>query len=91
MYWVYILKDEKEEIYIGYTSNLERRIKEHQAGYTRTTRLMGKKRLIYYEAFISREDAVRREKYLKTTKGKKGLKLILRDTLKIKHKCWDVV
>ncbi len=44
-------------------------------------------RLIYCEYFFSKEDAERREGYLKTTAGRKGLKLILRKTLTLR--VWD--
>lgn len=46
-----------------------------------------RERLHYCEYFFSREDAERREGYLKTTPGRKGLKLILRETLK--SRVWD--
>ena len=38
-------------------------------------------KLVYFEAFANKQDARRREQYLKTTKGRNGLRLILRETL----------
>jgi putative endonuclease len=59
MHYVYILKKRKDgEIYIGYTDNLKRRIKEHNAGNNVWE-------LVYYEAYKARKDASLREKRLK--------------------------
>jgi putative endonuclease len=64
MFYVYLLRDEKS-FYIGYTSNLKRRIEEHTKGRTYTTRRMNEPKLVYYEAY-NNEDAARiREKKLK--------------------------
>lgn len=41
--------------------------------------------LVFYEAFAAKQDAVRREKYLKSTKGKRTLKLMLKDSLAIEN------
>ena len=83
MYYVYVLRDFKtDKSYIGYTSDLERRLKEHKSDNVHTTLRFSESNLIFYEAFVAKEDAVRRESYFKTTKGKKALKLILRESLK---------
>ena len=64
MYYVYVIVSEEGEKYIGYTSDLRRRLKEHREGRNMSTR--GRKwKLVYYEAYLSREDAFRREKKLK--------------------------
>ena len=60
---------------------MRQRIRQHQSKAVHTTKRMGNLDLIYYEAFSSKEDAKRREKYLKTTKGKRTLKLMLKDSL----------
>jgi len=66
MYYVYILKSKKDEtLYIGYTNNVERRIKEHNDGTVTYTANRLPWTLIYYEAFLSIEDARNREKNLK--------------------------
>ena len=57
MYYVYLLKNHtKEEVYIGYTDDLKRRLKEHK---------YKNPELVYYEAYKSREDARIRERKLK--------------------------
>lgn len=68
MHYVYLLKLEKtkKNFYIGCTSDLRRRMNEHRSGNTQTTR--GKNpELIYYEAFIDRNLAFKREDGLKNS------------------------
>ena len=82
MYYVYALfSREDNKFYIGYTENLQRRLKEHQAGYNYTTARYKNQRVIFAEIFVNEQDARRREKYFKTTKGRKALRLILRGAL----------
>ena len=80
-YFVYILENEKNEIYIGYTANLNKRLKEHNQKQNFSTKYKGPWHLIYYEACISQKDAERREVYLKTSQGSRLLKLRLREYL----------
>ena len=79
MFYVYILKN-KSEIYIGYTSDLRRRLAEHNAGKTKSTKGRDWK-ILYYEAHTEQEDAKRRESYLKTSQGKQALHRMLRAAL----------
>ena len=66
MYYVYILKSEKNgRIYIGSTKNLEKRLEQHNSGKCFSTREMKPLEVIYYEAFQHEEDARLREKRLK--------------------------
>ena len=84
MYYVYILYSIKDKkLYIGSTSNLKQRITDHSSGKNISTKSRRPLKLIYYEAHFSKQDAVRREKYFKTTKGKVTIKLMLRTTLSI--------
>jgi putative endonuclease len=83
MFYVYILQSLKDKkLYIGFTSNLKKRLKDHNTGGTKSTKTRRPFRLIYYEAHFSKEDAERREKYFKTSKGKSVLKQMLRNALK---------
>ena len=71
MFYVYILKSLKDgNFYIGYSSNLKRRIQEHSDGKVKSTRNRRPLKLICYEAYLDKETALRREKYLKTSDGK---------------------
>lgn len=65
MYYVYLLKDPNDKLYIGYSNNLKRRMHEHLKEKTYTTRRMIKPRLIYYEAYENEERAKERERKLK--------------------------
>jgi len=59
MYYVYVLKSGKNnKLYIGRTDNLQRRIQEHQSGKVWTTKRILPIQLIFYEAFISKQDAI---------------------------------
>lgn len=75
MYYVYVLYSDKDEnFYVGYTTDLRRRIKLHSEGRVQSTRDRRPLGLVYYEACTSQEDALHREKYLKSTYGKRYIK-----------------
>jgi len=66
MFFVYILKSEKDKnLYIGCTSDLRKRFKEHNSGLVRSTKPRRPWYLVYYEAYASRQDAFQREDNLK--------------------------
>jgi len=72
---VYVLASQKDlSWYIGFTSDLEKRIKEHNRGKTITTRKKMPWKVIYYEVSFNRLDAIAREKYLKSGMGRRYLK-----------------
>ena len=75
MAYVYVLRNGKSgRLYTGCTTDLRKRLKEHQMGKGVYTKTRGPYELIYYEACISTEDAYMREKYLKSGMGKRYLK-----------------
>lgn len=83
MYYVYILQSKiNNRLYAGRTDDIERRINEHQQGKVWTTKRMLPIELIFFEAFKNKQDSIRRERYLKTSKGKSSLKQIIRESLK---------
>jgi len=78
MYFVYIIKSEKDEsFYTGITKNLERRLQEHNRSDTKTTRSKKPWRLVYSEKHQNRPEARHREKYFKSGAGRELRKLIL--------------
>ena len=81
MYYTYVLQMSNNECYIGYTENLKRRFIEHKSGGNHTTSRHLPVILIFYEAFINKKDAKRREQYFKTSKGKTTLRLMLKEHL----------
>lgn len=79
MYYVYILQSEKDGLlYTGYTEHLAQRIKQHNEGSTRSTQNRRPLKLIYYEAYPDKDDALGREKFLKSGSGKRFVKKQLR-------------
>ncbi len=75
MYYVYILYSEKDGgLYIGYTTDLKRRIAEHQKGLSKSIKHRLPIRLVHYEAFAENADARAREKYLKSGYGREQLR-----------------
>lgn len=64
MFYVYILKNEKGNVYYGSTNDLRKRLKEHNKGQVFSTK-NHKWKLVYYEAYYSEKDARIRERRLK--------------------------
>ena len=65
-YYLYILKSKKdEELYIGSTNNLKRRLLEHQKGLNFSTKYRLPFDLVYFEGYKTEEEARRREHNLK--------------------------
>ena len=82
MFYVYVLISGADGgFYTGLTGDLKRRVGEHSEGMVETTRNRRPLELVYYEACNSRKDAYRREKYLKTTSGKRYLRNRLKEHL----------
>lgn len=78
MHYVYVLKNKDGKLYTGYTADLRRRVKEHNNGESISTKAYIPWKLEYYEACESKTDALLREKYLKSSWGKRYLKNRLR-------------
>lgn len=74
-YYVYLLECQNDKSwYIGYTDDLKVRVKDHQKGYgCRTTSMKNNWKLIYYESYLNKADAIGREKFLKGGSGRKYL------------------
>lgn len=84
MYFVYVLRSKiKNWIYVGSTNDVLRRFSEHERGNVRSTSPYKPFELVFYEGFLAKTDAVRREDYLKTSKGKSTLRMMLRESLQI--------
>ena len=82
MNYVYVLRSEKDGgFYIGYSTNLRKRFDEHMTGRSFATSYRRPWRLIYYEAYLNQDDALGRERYLKSGSGRRFLKAQLRHYL----------
>ncbi len=82
MYYTYVLislKDKK--FYTGYTSDIEKRLLAHNNGDVTSTKYRRPLKLVYYEACLNQADALHREKYLKTTYGKRYIKNRIKNML----------
>jgi len=78
MILVYVLFSKKHDrIYIGMTNNMDRRIKEHNTGRNRSTKAYIPWIIVHSENYDNRVDARKREKYLKSYRGR----LYIRETL----------
>jgi predicted GIY-YIG superfamily endonuclease len=71
-YFVYVLQSLKnsKETYVGKTSDVSRRLSEHNAGKNISTRAFRPWKLLSYTAFNSKEKADEFERYLKTGSGR---------------------
>ena len=79
MFYVYVLLCGDGRLYTGFTSDLKQRLKQHKKGEVFSTKGRLPVELVFYEAFLRKSDALRRESYFKKTAGKRALKLMLRD------------
>jgi len=78
MYFVYVLKSSIDNrLYKGLTSNIKRRVKEHNSGKTKSTKAYKPWKLVYQEEFKTLEEAREREIYLKSGVGREYLKRLL--------------
>jgi putative endonuclease len=83
MFYVCVLQSLKDKkLYIGYSSDLKRRLREHKIGGSVSTKKRLPFKLLYYEAHTNEKDARRLERYFKTEKGKSTLRQMLREALK---------
>ena len=74
MYYTYVLQSEVDgQFYAGYTKDLKLRFDQHSKGQVESTKARLPLKLIYCEASLNKEDAIKREKYFKTYNGKRFL------------------
>lgn len=74
-FYIYVLQSLKDyNFYTGYTTDLRKRMDDHEVGKVVSTRNRRPFELIYWEGCLNQQDATRREKYLKTAWGKRYIK-----------------
>ncbi len=82
IFYVYVLQSTSDKyFYTGYTNNLKERINDHNTGQVKSTINRKPLTLIYFEGCLNQQDATHREKYLKTTYGKRYIKNRLKNYL----------
>lgn len=73
-FYTYVLRSIRDgKHYVGYTRDLRKRIEEHRSKYAQSTKYRLPVELIYYEACRDMQDARHRERYLKSTAGRRFL------------------
>ncbi len=79
MFYVYVLQNPKGILYKGYTADLQKRLKQHNAidGFQSYTQSRGPWTLLFSEQFTSESEAKDREQFLKSGKGRQYLKELL--------------
>lgn len=79
-FYVYVLQSlQNGKLYIGHTKDLRERLKEHNHGLNFSTKPYMPWEIIHYEAYRDKDDATRREKYLKTSQGSRLLQRMLKE------------
>ena len=74
-FYTYVLKSKLDgRFYTGFTSDLEKRLREHNLEKVNSTKRRIPFEIIYFEFCLNMEDAAHREKYLKTTYGKRYIR-----------------
>ena len=87
MYYVYILQSKVDNtLYTGFTTNIKRRLLKHNRGENISTKNKIPYKLIFFEAFLNKKDALNREKYLKSGYGKRSIKKLLKKYFSLKGK-----
>lgn len=82
MFYTYILFSKKDgKFYTGFTKDLKVRIEQHNKGQVESTKERRPLKLVYYEACLNQNDAIHREKYLKTYYGKAYIRKRLKSYL----------
>jgi len=82
MFYFYILRSLKNQhLYLGFTPNLEQRLKSHNNSENKATKPNIPYELVYYSAFKNEKDAINCEQYFKTTAGWKRIRKMLKNTL----------
>ena len=79
MHYTYILiSKNRARTYTGVTSNIKRRLKEHNSGKGKFTKPYSPFSILYLENYSTRKEAYQREAYFKSTPGKREISQLLK-------------
>ncbi len=78
MFYVYILKSKNGQYYIGYTNNIEDRLRHHNFGASKYIRINRLRFIIYTEKFVDKKLAWLRERQIKSYKGGVAFKKLIK-------------
>ncbi len=74
-FYVYVLRSIKfERNYVGFTKDVEKRLLDHNSGRTKSTKPYKPWKIMFFEQFSSKAEALSREKFLKTGQGRDFIK-----------------
>ncbi len=77
-FYVYVLRSiDFERNYIGFTKDINIRLKQHNSGKTKSTKPYKPWKLLFFETYSSKIEAIKREKFLKTGKGREYIRKYL--------------
>ena len=82
MHYVYVLKLKNNDLYIGYSSDLQKCLLDHKQGRSKFTKPLRPVKLVYYEAYLDKKDATKREKHLKTSQQRELLRQRIQYSMK---------
>ena len=71
MCFVYIIQNPRGKYYIGYTQDIEDRLKRHNRNCSGLTKNKGIWKLVYKENFSDKKNTIKRENYIKNQKSKR--------------------
>jgi len=75
MFYAYVIKSINNDYYYkGHCENLEIRLSQHNSGMTASIKPFLPFKVVYFEEFETREEALQREKYFKSAAGRRFLK-----------------
>jgi len=82
-YYVYIIQSLADgSFYIGFTTNITERLREHNQGFSRYTSKKRPWKLVYSETFATKTEALKRERFLKSQRNREFyLRLIASHTV----------
>jgi putative endonuclease len=81
-YYVYVIQSFLDRsLFVGYTTDLKKRLEKHTNGYVAATKSKAPWNLIYCEYYTDKNDAKAREKFMKSQVGQAELQLMLKNTL----------
>jgi len=82
MYYLYVLKSfQNDKYYVGSTQDIDKRLKEHNSGKSKSTKGSIPWQIIYSEGYPTRTEARKRELYLKKRKSRKYIDSLINDSL----------
>jgi len=85
MFTVYVLQSVRGKGYIGHTSDLVRRLLEHNSGLCKTTKVDRNWQVIYSEEFTTRGEAIKRERWMKIGIGREFMEKLVRGGVRLRR------